>query len=270
MTMKNHKGRWTALLLACLLAFGMAGCGQDTPQAESESNTTQQTQEQTESQQTEETAETETADSSTQMSYSRSAQEIAEDFTQTWASKWIAIEEDGVTSTMTGCGFLADLDGDGLGELIFLYDNDIHYDAVVYRVSGDSAEELGSFTLSNTSPELHFAIFDGSEGSILRHIAVRELSGQSGSETEESYITLEDGKVLQEILFSTTYDGVDTYYDSIVAGAQEISLEEFDAMRDELLSGAEESGTVTFTAGDFIDFSDTETLTEYIAGLFTA
>lgn len=273
--MKNHKERWCALLLACLLTFGMAGCGQDTQQAESESNTTQQTQEQTESQQTEsqqteETAETETADSSTQMSYSRSAQEIAEDFTQTWASKWIAIEEDGVTSTMTGCGFLADLDGDGLGELIFLYDNDIHYDAVVYRVSGNSAEELGSFTLSNTSPELHFTIFDGSEGSILRHVAVRELSGQSGSETEESYITLEDGKVLQEILFSTTYDGVDTYYDSIVAGAQEISLEEFDAMRDELLSGAEESGTVTFTAGDFIDFSDTETLTEYIAGLFTA
>ena len=76
--------------------------------------------------------------------------------------------------------------------------------------------------------------------------------------------------MLQEILFSTTYDGVDTYYDSIIAGAQEISLEEFDAMRDELLSGAEESGTVTFTAGDFIDFSDTETLTEYIAGLFTA
>lgn len=101
--MKNHKERWCALLLACLLAFGMAGCGQDTQQAESESNTTQQTQEQTESQQTEETAETETADSSTQMSYSRSAQEIAEDFTQTWASKWIAIEEDGVTSTMTGC-----------------------------------------------------------------------------------------------------------------------------------------------------------------------
>lgn len=109
--MKNHKERWCALLLACLLAFGMAGCGQDTQQAESESNTTQQTQEQTESQQTEETAETETADSSTQMSYSRSAQEIAEDFTQTWASKWIAIEEDGVTSTMTGCGFLADLVG---------------------------------------------------------------------------------------------------------------------------------------------------------------
>ena len=90
--MKNHKERWCALLLAYLLAFGMAGCGQDTQQAESESNTTQQTQEQTESQQTEETAETETADSSTQMSYSRSAQEIAEDFTQTWASKWIAIE----------------------------------------------------------------------------------------------------------------------------------------------------------------------------------
>ena len=74
--MKNHKERWCALLLACLLAFGMAGCGQDTQQAESESNTTQQTQEQTESQQTEETAKTETADSSTQMSYSRSAQEI--------------------------------------------------------------------------------------------------------------------------------------------------------------------------------------------------
>ena len=65
--MKNQKGRWAALLLACLLAFGMAGCGQDTQQAESESNTTQQTQEQTESQQTEETAETETADSSTQI-----------------------------------------------------------------------------------------------------------------------------------------------------------------------------------------------------------
>lgn len=262
--MKKYKGRWAALLLACLLAFGMAGCGQDSQQAESESNTTQQVQEQTEPQQA-----GEAADSASQTAYSRSAQEIAEDFTQTWTSKWISIEEDGVTSSMMGCAFLADLDGDGLGELIFLYDNDIRYDAIVYRISGDSAEELGGFTLSNTSPELHFTIFDGSHGNILRHIAVRELSAQSGSETEESYIAMEDGKVLQEVLFSTTYDGVDTYYDSVVAGAKEISLEQFDAMRDELLGGAKESGTVTFTASDFIDFSDTDALTSYIAGLLS-
>ena len=106
-------------------------------------------------------------------------------------------------------------------------------------------------------------------GAILKHVAVRELTSETQNETEESYIMMEDGKVLQEILFSTTYDGVDTYYDSIMAGANEISLEEFDAMRQDLLGDAQEVGNVTFTPEDFVDFSDSDALNSYLLDLLS-
>lgn len=272
---KKRQLRALICLLACAFALSCASCGDaQSAQGAEQQASSEQTEEAGESEETGESisAGAEDAEETASAAYSRQPQQIAEDFVQTWNSKWIEIEENGVTSTMTGCAFLADLDGDGLGELIFLYDNDIHYDAVVYRISGQSAEELGSFTLSNTSPELHFTVFSGGQGQhgdILRHIAVRELTAQNGSETEESYITVDQDKVLQEILFSTTYDGVDTYYDSIMAGANEIPLEEFDAMRQDLLQGAQESGSITFTAADFIDFSDTDALTSYIEGVLT-
>lgn len=63
-------------------------------------------------------------------------------------------------------------------------------------------------------------MYQGENGAVLKHVAVRELTSETQNETEESYIMMEDGKVLQEILFSTTYDGVDTYYDSIMAGGK--------------------------------------------------
>lgn len=161
------------------------------------------------------------------------------------------------------------MDNDGAKELIFLYDNDVNFNAVVYRISGDKTEELGTFVLSNTSPELNFTVYQGENGAILKHVAVRELTSETQNETEESYIMMEDGKVLQEILFSTTYDGVDTYYDSIMAGANEISLEEFDAMRQDLLGDAQEVGNVTFTPEDFVDFSDSDALNSYLLDLLS-
>ena len=246
-------------VLAAVIAVGMFGCSQQNEQ-ESSGQTTQETSD-------ESGAEENT--STTDVSFSRSNEEIAKDFCTVWADKWAQIEEEGVTSNQQGRAFLEDMDNDGAKELIFLYDNDVNFNAVVYRISGDKTEELGTFVLSNTSPELNFTVYQGENGAILKHVAVRELTSETQNETEESYIMMEDGKVLQEILFSTTYDGVDTYYDSIMAGANEISLEEFDAMRQELLGDAQEVGNVTFTPEDFVDFSDSDALNSYLLDLLS-
>ena len=77
------------------------------------------------------------------------------------------------------------MDNDGAKELIFLYDNDVNFNAVVYRISGDKTEELGTFVLSNTSPELNFTVYQGENGAILKHVAVRELTSETQNETEE-------------------------------------------------------------------------------------
>lgn len=51
--------------------------------------------------------------------------------------------------------------------------------------------------------------------------------------------------------------------------ANEISLEEFDAMRQELLGDAQEVGNVTFTPEDFVDFSDSDALNSYLLDLLS-
>lgn len=257
--MTKYNKKIFASILAAVIAVGMFGCSQQNAQ-ESSGQTTQETSDE---------SGVEENTSTTDVSFSRSNEEIAKDFCTVWADKWAQIEEEGVTSNQQGRAFLEDMDNDGAKELIFLYDNDVNFNAVVYRISGDKTEELGTFVLSNTSPELNFTVYQGENGAILKHVAVRELTSETQNETEESYIMMEDGKVLQEILFSTTYDGVDTYYDSIMAGANEISLEEFDAMRQDLLGDAQEVGNVTFTPEDFVDFSDSDALNSYLLDLLS-
>ena len=197
--MTKYNKKIFASILAAVIAVGMFGCSQKNEQ-ESSGQTTQETSDE---------SGVEENTSTTDVSFSRSNEEIAKDFCTVWADKWAQIEEEGVTSNQQGRAFLEDMDNDGAKELIFLYDNDVNFNAVVYRISGDKTEELGTFVLSNTSPELNFTVYQGENGVILKHVAVRELTSETQNETEESYIMMEDGKVLQEILFSTTYDGVD-------------------------------------------------------------
>lgn len=180
--MTKYNKKIFASILAAVIAVGMFGCSQQNAQ-ESSGQTTQETSD-------ESGAEENT--STTDVSFSRSNEEIAKDFCTVWADKWAQIEEEGVTSNQQGRAFLEDMDNDGAKELIFLYDNDVNFNAVVYRISSDKTEELGTFVLSNTSPELNFTVYQGENGVILKHVAVRELTSETQNETEESYIMMED------------------------------------------------------------------------------
>ena len=76
-----------------------------------------------------------------------------------WEQKWAEIELDGVVSNLEGRIFSVDFDNDQTDELVFLYDDDVSYQGVVYRL-GDSIEELGGFTVSNTGSEFSFALYE--------------------------------------------------------------------------------------------------------------
>ncbi len=171
--MTKYNKKIFASILAAVIAVGMFGCSQQNEQ-ESSGQTTQETSDE---------SGVEENTSTTDVSFSRSNEEIAKDFCTVWADKWAQIEEEGVTSNQQGRAFLEDMDNDGAKELIFLYDNDVNFNAVVYRISGDKTEELGTFVLSNTSPELNFTVYQGENGAILKHVAVRELTSETQNDS---------------------------------------------------------------------------------------
>ncbi len=125
-----------------------------------------------------------------------STSQLIDDFAEVWATKWNELADDVVMSEQMGRAFLADLDSDGADELVFLYDDYLRYQGIVYRL-GDSIEELGSLWVSNPSPELEFSIYQNGQGTVLYHKAVITHAGEMGTETEESFIRLEDGAVVQ-------------------------------------------------------------------------
>lgn len=125
--MTKYNKKIFASILAAVIAVGMFGCSQQNEQ-ESSGQTTQETSDE---------SGVEENTSTTDVSFSRSNEEIAKDFCTVWADKWAQIEEEGVTSNQQGRAFLEDMDNDGAKELIFLYDNDVNFNAVVYRISGE-------------------------------------------------------------------------------------------------------------------------------------
>lgn len=233
--MRKYRNQPLVFLLCAAIAFSLFGCSDQKESSDSANLPS-----------AEQTALADSSDSDAAL--------IAERFAEVWEEKWASLQQEGTVSNGTGYRFLADMDNDNAPELIFLYDNDVNYDGIIYRLDKEKIEELGSFRISHTEPVLSFGIYQSENGTILKNVAVRPLA--DSTETEESYITVEDSKVLQEILFSTTYEGVDTYYDSILAGAKEISLEEFNQMREDILSGAKETASVFLEPEDSVNCSD--------------
>lgn len=248
--MKKYKQKILSALLCALLLLNMAGCAKE--QSPDEADNT------TDIEQAEPDNNTETAENSSEVS----------SLAQSFADYWQETQANQNSDELYGCGLYLDMDNDGTKELILLCDGFDGYDAHVYHLDSENVEEIGSFTLNRTDPVLLFTTYQTSSGILLKNVAVRTSAAESaGSETEESYITMEGGKILQEILFCTSFDGVDTYYDSVLAGANEISEAEFQAMRDEILAGAKELDKITFEPEDFVDLSDADALTKYLETL---
>lgn len=250
--MIKHKNRYFALLVSVLMIFSLFGCSSRNEETVSTDSTLQ-------------TDESEKKPGES-LSDHISSEKIAQNFATEWSNKWTQLQEEGIISNGIGYAFLADMDNDDHDELIFLYDYDISYEATIYRINNNDIQEMGSFTVSHTDPVLSFTIYEAPGGAILKNISVRSHEMDS-SETEESYITMESNKVLQEILFCTSYDGSDTYYDSVLAGAKEISLDEFNKMREEILSDAKELYTIFLEPENSVDCTDADAVTSYIQNL---
>lgn len=134
--MRTYLNKSLSLLLCAALLVALAGCSSK-PQQEQQS------------------ALTETESAAPNSEEAASISQLIDDFTEVWATKWNELADDMVMSEQMGRAFLADLDGDGADELIFLYDDYLRYQGIVYRL-GDSIEELGSFSISNPSLSWNF------------------------------------------------------------------------------------------------------------------
>lgn len=196
-----------------------------------------------------------------------SMSQLIDDFAEVWATKWNELADDVVMSEQMGRAFLADLDSDGADELVFLYDDYLRYQGIVYRL-GDSIEELGSFSVSNPSPELEFSVYQNGQGTVLYHKAVITHAGEMGTETEESFIRLEDGAVVQDGLYSISANGTESYHDGMQAGANELTREDYELLRIGMLGSSTPSRTIRFEADDFFDFTDSSALSDYLTKLF--
>lgn len=246
--MRTYLNKSLSLLLCAALLVALAGCSSK-PQQEQQS------------------ALTETESAAPNSEEAASTSQLIDDFAEVWATKWNELADDVVMSEQMGRAFLADLDSDGADELVFLYDDYLRYQGIVYRL-GDSIEELGSFSVSNPSPELEFSIYQNGQGTVLYHKAVITHAGEMGTETEESFIRLEDGAVVQDGLYSTNANGTETYLDGMQAGANELTREDYELLRIGMLGSSTPSRTIRFEVDDFFDFTDSSALSDYLTKLF--
>ncbi|MDO5603459.1 MAG: hypothetical protein Q4G07_11900, partial [Oscillospiraceae bacterium] len=104
--------------------------------------------------------------------------------------------------------FLADLTGDGLPELFFLYDDYKNAGVVVYNISGKKIEFLGSFTASSfyNAEDLVFELYSGSSGNLLYTKSV-QYGGPMDNRNwvTEVFAGLSDGKLHTRTLSSVIY-----------------------------------------------------------------
>lgn len=89
--------------------------------------------------------------------------EIARRFAAVWAERWETVEGHDGMLLGEGKAFLADVTGDSLPELFFLYDNYNLSGVVVYDVSGEEPTELGAFDASSFYGD-NALLFDFYEG----------------------------------------------------------------------------------------------------------
>lgn len=256
--MKKYTRCLLALLLVAAAVWNLAGCSDAQQPAQEPADTEQAAG------QEDDTSEEEQPSAQ----YSRTSEEIAQQFAQQWVERWAQIEPELTMTNRDGRAFLADLDGDGLGELIFLYDNYINYDALVYRISGEQAEELGGFTVSNASGgELNFSLYQGAQPVLYYQEVQSHASEQGSRETEESFVSLQNDAVVRSTLYYTSYGETSTYYDSVEAGANEISKDDYDLLRIGLLGSGEASQEIVLTAQDTVDCADQQAVQDYVQAL---
>ena len=109
-----------------------------------------------------------------------------------------------------GKAFLADLDGDNVPEIFFLYDNWRSSRGVVYAIDGESVRELGEFDAASFyNQDLSFELYQGEEGAILHTQSVLETGVADPREpVTDYYLSLQDGKLtVQEISWIRSKDG---------------------------------------------------------------
>jgi len=111
--MRTYLNKSLSLLLCAALLVALAGCSSK-PQQEQQS------------------ALTETESAAPNSEEAASTSQLIDDFAEVWATKWNELADDVVMSEQMGRAFLADLDGDGADELIFLYDDYLRYQGIRY------------------------------------------------------------------------------------------------------------------------------------------
>lgn len=245
--MKRKYTALIAVLLSAVLSLSLFGCSQTKPETETSAPV----------------EEKEETSAPAQENKSDDHQATAQKFATLWESKWKELSDSGIISNGNGNGFLADMDADGQDELIFLYDSWRSECGFVFSL-GKEPKIIDEFRVAVTEPVLTFTPYKTKNGILLQNIAVHTHVVDSSTETEETYIKLEDGHLSSQVLYYSSYGDVDTYYDM---DSNEISADVFAALRDEILSEAEPLEPIYFEEGDFVDCSDTKAVEEYVKKL---
>src|SRR5699024_6028407 len=103
-SMRKHTKKWLALLLAMVTAWSLFGCSatqqQETADPTEQTQTTEETSEQ-------ETSLSEAQDEQTaQAQYSRTPEEIAQQFAQQWVERWSQLQSELTMTNGQGRAFL--------------------------------------------------------------------------------------------------------------------------------------------------------------------
>ena len=74
--------------------------------------------------------------------------------------------------------------------------------------------------------------------------------------------------MVQDGLSSTSANGTESYHDGMQAGANELTREDYELLRIGMLGSSTPSRTIRFEADDFLIFTDSSALSDYLTKLF--
>ena len=202
--------------------------------------------------------------------FTRTPEEIAEDFVGIWKAKWNTIEGSQDFLLDDGKAFLADLDGDLLPELFFVYDNYKTSGVVAYRISGDTTEELICFDSSLITNELTFELYQGRKKNIIHTESIFYGPAADPSDWITGvYVTCSDNgiSVDRACRLEPAYGGETVYYESPEDGT-EITKAEYEDRIAGILKDTQLSETVVLPKDDVVEgFLDGDSLEQYILSL---
>ncbi len=204
-----------------------------------------------------------------------SSEEIAQKFTAVWLEKWNTIEGHDEMLLGEGKAYLADVTGDGLPELFFLYDNYKLSGVVVYDISGKEIQELGSFDASSFygQQDVRFALYRGNNGSIVHTESI--LYGSAADPRDaitDVYAVYQNGRLQVHEpapyrIASRDGSGQTVYYASPY-DATVIPQDEHERRVVDILGQAELAETIVLTADSpVVSFQEAGALEPYIQSL---